>query len=231
MFITAFLLGLTGSLHCIGMCGPIAMMIQGKNKNQVLVNRVLYNLGRTITYMAMGVVVGFFGKIVQWGGVQGKISIAVGLLIIILLFVPRIQSVFLPALSNLVLKLKKAFGSQLQSKQPFSSAFTGILNGFLPCGLVYAALAIALIQNTPWESALVMALFGLGTIPMLVVAVYSWQAIKKAIPFSTATLQTAMLVIVAIVMIWRGVSTEMNIRNGHPVTECNTHAYYSDVED
>jgi sulfite exporter TauE/SafE len=231
MFLSAFILGLTGSLHCIGMCGPIAMMIQGKNSNQLIVNRVLYNLGRTITYVTMGIVVGFFGKIIQWGGLQGKISIALGLLIFLILFIPTIQKFFLPSLSQLVLKLKNAFATHLQSRRPFSSTITGMLNGFLPCGLVYAGLAIALIQNTPWESAAVMALFGLGTIPMLIVAAYSWQAVKSAIPFSSAKLQTAMLVIVAVVMIWRGVSAEMNLHNGHPVTECNTHAYYSEAED
>jgi sulfite exporter TauE/SafE len=231
MFLSAFILGLTGSLHCIGMCGPIAMMIQGKNKNQLILNRVLYNLGRTVTYVTMGVAVGFFGKIIQWGGLQGKISIALGLLIFVILFIPTLQKFFLPSLSRLVLKLKNAFATHLQSKRPFSSTITGMLNGFLPCGLVYAALAIALIQNTPWESAAVMALFGLGTIPMLLVAAYSWQAVKSAIPFSSAKLQTAMLVIVAVVMIWRGVSAEMNIHYGHPVTECNSHAYYSEAQD
>lgn len=231
MYISALLLGLTGSLHCIGMCGPIAMMIQGKNRNQLILNRVLYNLGRTVTYVTMGIVVGFFGKIIQWGGWQGKFSIALGLLIFVVLLIPAIQRLFLPSLSHLVLKLKNAFTSQLQSRGPFSSTITGMLNGFLPCGLVYAALAVALIQNSPWESAVVMALFGLGTLPMLLVAAYSWQALKSAIPFSSAKLQTAMLVIVAVVMIWRGVSAEMNVHDGHPVTECNAHAYYSDVQD
>jgi uncharacterized protein len=96
---------------------------------------------------------------------------------------------------------------------------------------VYAALAIALIQTTPIESAAVMALFGLGTFPMLMVAAYSWQALKNAIPLSSTKLQTAMLVIVAVVMIWRGLSAEMSIHNGHPVTECNSHAYYTEIED
>ena len=231
MYISALLLGLTGSLHCIGMCGPIAMLIQGKNRNQLILNRVLYNLGRTATYVTMGIVVGFFGKIIQWGGWQGKISIALGLLIFVVLLIPAIQKLFLPSLSRLVLKLKNAFTSQLQSRRPFSSTLTGMLNGFLPCGLVYAALAVALIQNSPWESAVVMALFGLGTLPMLLLAAYSWQAMKSAIPFSSAKLQTAMLVIVALVMIWRGVSAEMNVHDGHPVTECNTHAYFSETED
>lgn len=231
MYISALLLGLTGSLHCIGMCGPIAMLIQGKNRNQLILNRVLYNLGRTATYVTMGIVVGFFGKIIQWGGWQGKISIALGLLIFVVLLIPAIQKLFLPSLSRLVLKLKNAFTSQLQSRRPFSSTLTGMLNGFLPCGLVYASLAVALIQNSPWESAVVMALFGLGTLPMLLLAAYSWQAMKSAIPFSSAKLQTAMLVIVALVMIWRGVSAEMNVHDGHPVTECNTHAYFSETED
>lgn len=223
MLVTAFILGLTGSLHCVGMCGPIALMIGG-NKS-LLLNRVLYNLGRTMTYVTMGIAVGLFGKIFQWGGVQGRISIALGLLTLLLLFIPALQTRLQPSLTPMMLKLKKLFAARLQSKRLVSSLTSGIVNGFLPCGLVYAALAIALVQATPLQSAAVMMLFGLGTIPMLLAAAYSWQKVKQWIPIASYKLQTAMLVIVAVVMIWRGLAVELNSGNSYRVTECNTHDY------
>ncbi|HRJ30395.1 MAG TPA: sulfite exporter TauE/SafE family protein [Cyclobacteriaceae bacterium] len=215
MYIAAFLLGLTGSLHCVGMCGPIASMVQGTTGKKILINRLLYNIGRTTTYVLMGVAVGLLGKIVQWGGVQGKVSIAVGAAIILTLFIPNVQSVFLPSLSRIVLKLKGVFAVHMNSKRAVSSWLTGMFNGFLPCGLVYAALAIALIQTTPLQSALVTMLFGLGTIPALLAAAFSWQALRRVIPWSFQRIQTAMLIVVAVVMIWRGLSVETNFFGGN----------------
>ena len=210
-------------MHCVGMCGPIAMMINGHGSRHILINRLVYNVGRVITYVLMGVVVGMLGKIVQWGDLQGKVSIALGLLIILLLLIPKIQSVVLPSLSVLVIKLKRSFSTHLQSKKSYSTMLTGILNGFLPCGLVYGALAIALIQATPAESATVMVLFGLGTLPAMVAAAYSWQAIRKMIPFSFQRIQTVMLVIVAVGMIWRGLSSETHLFHDHgPDIVCTT---------
>ncbi len=215
MLITAFLLGLTGSLHCVGMCGPIALMVNARTNSSMLINRLLYNSGRTVTYVLMGVVVGMLGKIVLWGGIQAKVSIGVGVLILVALLIPKVQQLFLPSLSFYVFRLKQAFSKHLKSTKPFSALFTGVLNGFLPCGLVYAALAIALIQVTPYDSALVMLLFGLGTVPAMLAAAYSWQAIRKIIPWSFQRIQTAMLIVVAVVMIWRGLSDEMHLFHDH----------------
>lgn len=215
MLIAAFILGFTGSLHCIGMCGPIALMVGSKAQQHVLMYRLLYNIGRTLTYVAMGVVVGLLGKIIQWGSVQGKISIGVGVMILILLAIPKVQTYFLPSLSRVVLQLKQSFGRQLQSKKFSAALVTGIFNGFLPCGLVYAALAIALVQADLSTSALAMALFGLGTIPAMIMAAYSWQMIRKVVPWSFQRIQTVMLILVAVLMIWRGLSSETHLFHSH----------------
>jgi sulfite exporter TauE/SafE len=215
MLVAAFILGFTGSLHCVGMCGPIAMMVGGKTQQHVIVYRLLYNLGRTLTYVAMGIVVGLLGKIIQWGSVQGKISIGVGVLILLLLAIPKVQTYFLPSLSKVVLRLKQSFGRQLQSKKFSAALVTGIFNGFLPCGLVYAALAIALVQSNLSGSAMAMALFGLGTIPAMLMAAYSWQVIRKVVPWSFQRIQTVMLVLVAVLMIWRGLSSETHLFHSH----------------
>jgi hypothetical protein len=176
---------------------------------------MVYNAGRVFTYVFMGVVVGVLGKIIQWGGIQGKISIAAGALIIVLVLVPRIQSIFLPSVSIGVLRLKALFSSQLRKKSAASSLLTGVLNGFLPCGLVYAALTIALVQVTPFQGAGVMALFGLGTVPAMVAAGYSWSTLRKHIPWSFQRIQTIMLIVVAALMLWRGISAETHLLHHH----------------
>jgi uncharacterized protein len=215
MYLATFLLGLTGSLHCVGMCGPIAMMVNGSGNTGLLANRLLYNLGRTFTYVVMGIVVGLLGKIVQWGDLQGKVSIGVGILILLALMIPKIQTLFLPSISAVVVKLKHAFAVHLRSTRSSSAVLTGVLNGFLPCGLVYAGLAIALVQQTPVESGMVMMLFGLGTLPALLAAAYSWGAIKKIIPWSFQRIQTVMLIVVAVLMIWRGLNAETHLFHDH----------------
>ena len=59
----AFVLGFAGSLHCIGMCGPLAVMISGSNQRSIFLNRLVYNLGRTLTYMVLGAAIGFIGTL------------------------------------------------------------------------------------------------------------------------------------------------------------------------
>ena len=86
MIWAAFILGITGSLHCVGMCGPIALLIQGKTGNYYLLNRLTYHIGRTLTYMLMGAAVGLLGKLLQFGGLQRVSSLAGGIMII--LFIP-----------------------------------------------------------------------------------------------------------------------------------------------
>ena len=219
MIVAGFVIGLMGSLHCVGMCGPIAMMVNGNSPRLILANRILYNLGRIITYVLMGSIVGLMGKIVQWGGMQGIVSLVVGVIIILMIMIPNIKSLFMPSLSSSIGRIKKLFSTHLTSRKSVSALFTGILNGYLPCGLVYGALALALVQSTPMESAGIMLLFGMGTIPAMLLAAYSWQAIKKFIPWSFQRIQTAMLVVVAVVMIWRGLSSELAYHGNEVTTD------------
>lgn len=213
MLIASFILGFTGSLHCVGMCGPIALLVNGKNKDQLLLNRLLYNTGRTFTYAAMGLVVGVMGRVVTLSGMQSTVSIAAGLLIIASLFLPGVQRKFFPALSGMIFRLKSSFSVHLRSHRSISALMTGVLNGFLPCGLVYAALTIALVQESILTSMSAMILFGVGTIPAMLVFVFSFQKVRTLIPWSFQRIQTLMLVIVAILMMSRGIKQEIAQHN------------------
>lgn len=206
MIWAAFILGITGSLHCVGMCGPIALLIQGRSKNQYLMNRLTYHVGRTVTYMAMGAVVGFLGTLFRFGGMQSVLSLTGGAIIILFLFLPKMTDVSrLAPFTKVITNIKLKLGSHLRSQKLYAVFLTGVLNGFLPCGLVYSALALSLVQLTVLESMMVMGVFGLGTIPALLAFTYSANFFKKWVPFSASKLQRLALVVVALIMIWRGV--------------------------
>lgn len=172
MFYTAFLIGLFGSFHCVGMCGPIAMALPVRQGNiySLLINRMLYNLGRAITYSLIGIVFGLIGEGFSLAGSQRFVSIGAGVLILLMVLLPpRITQKFylLKPAYDFTNFLKKKFGPLFRSKSQFATFFIGILNGFLPCGLVYIALAGAVASGSAINGMLYMFMFGLGTIPML----------------------------------------------------------------
>lgn len=167
LFSIAFMTGLAGSFHCVGMCGPIALALPvGKlTYVQATLSRILYNLGRIITYSTFGYVFGYFGSQLFVAGFQQQLSISIGLLMI-LFIIPSKLAAFNPFL-KIVHLLQKSLGGFLSSKSLIGFLTLGILNGLLPCGMVYVALASAMATSSPLEGAIFMALFGLGTAPLM----------------------------------------------------------------
>lgn len=166
---SALALGLAGSLHCLGMCGPLALALpapRDAGPGRRALGRLLYNLGRTVTYAVMGLFAGALGHALQLAGVQQTVSIALGLLLLSTLF---LRGHHLPGwiLRTFYLPVQRALGRILKHGSPGGLFRTGLLNGLLPCGLVYAALAAAALQHGPLQGALYMALFGLGTVPLM----------------------------------------------------------------
>ena len=193
--LTALTIGFLGSFHCIGMCGPIAVALPvPKSSNIVFFSgRVLFNFGRLISYGIMGLLFGFLGKgFVAWG-YQQSLSIALGVIIIILLVIPaKYKNRFLGM--NIILKitepLKRSIGKLFKRTSLPSFLLIGFLNGFLPCGFVYIGLAGAAATGAPVTGMLFMVLFGLGTVPaMLAVSLFGKlislnvrKKISRAIP-------------------------------------------------
>ena len=91
MFYSAFIMGFIGSLHCVGMCGPIAMMLPADNskRGKFIMGRVLYNGGRILTYAFLGLLVGFIGESTIYFISQKSLSILLGVLILIGVFLPK----------------------------------------------------------------------------------------------------------------------------------------------
>ena len=198
MIYSAILLGLLSSFHCIGMCGPIAMMlpIDRSNQTKKTIQIFLYHLGKLTAYASLGFLFGVIGKSFFIAGLQQQLSIVMGLLMILFTIVPEkvvARYNFSKPVYKLILFVKTSLGKQFKNKS-YRSIFTiGLLNGYLPCGMVYMALFAAVAMQTISNSTLYMILFGLGTIPMLSVVVYiahilsptNKNTIQKAIPIVT----------------------------------------------
>jgi sulfite exporter TauE/SafE len=207
----AFTMGLIGSLHCIGMCGPLALSlpIQHQRLAPKLVGALLYNLGRATTYTSAGLLFGFIGQTVSFAGAQNKISIVLGLLILIYVIIPKDYSGntwVAKRLNGFFLNIRTRLGQLFSNDSKGSLYVIGLLNGLLPCGMVYLALASSIATGNALHGALFMLLFGMGTIPaMFGISVFGnfmhqrlRIRLRKAVP--------AFLVIMAMLLIVRGMS-------------------------
>jgi sulfite exporter TauE/SafE len=204
----AFGLGLLGSLHCAGMCGPIALALPFNQETgyKQLFGNVLYQGGRIVTYSFIGLLFGLIGRGFSLAGIQQPLSIAIGVAMIITVLLPRLIPLHRsPAfLQRPIISLKKQLGTFMRKRGIAAFFITGILNGFLPCGLVYMALLGALGIGNPAQSAGFMAMFGLGTFPMMFAIALSgnfisvqWRSIfNKVVPY--------FVVLLGVVFILRG---------------------------
>ncbi|HEX9152624.1 MAG TPA: sulfite exporter TauE/SafE family protein [Flavobacterium sp.] len=196
MLYTAFIFGLISSFHCIGMCGPIAMMLPVDRSNQVkkATQIITYHLGRLVAYGTIGFIFGLVGKGFFMAGLQQKLSIFIGIAMIIVVLTPEqifAKYNFSKPIFKLMSKVKTALGSQFKNKSYTSLFIIGLLNGFLPCGMVYVALFGAIAMQNEALGVLYMIVFGLGTVPLMssVVYVNSFltvglrNKIQKAIPY------------------------------------------------
>jgi uncharacterized protein len=170
--LAAFTIGLLGSLHCIGMCGPIALALPVPNgtKASRLWAAILYNLGRAFTYALLGTLFGAIGQALWMLGLQQALSLSFGIFIILLVVLPALFSRIMGTprfYRSAVASLQNRIGRQFK-KRGFSTLFIiGMLNGLLPCGFVYIALAGAAATGQWYTGAAYMALFGLGTLPLM----------------------------------------------------------------
>lgn len=209
--LAAFFIGLVGSLHCIGMCGPIAIALPVPDSNNLsfFTGRILYNLGRVVTYSFLGAVLGLVGSKIALAGAQQIVSIVLGAIIIIAVILPQKYKNYFaqhPVIQKLAHPLKSNIGL-LFSKGTFSAMFLiGILNGFLPCGLVYVALAGAIASGDAISGAAVMILFGLGTVPAMFAASVFGKFINIGIRTKIKKAVPVLAIILGVIFILRGMN-------------------------
>ncbi|MCR8559600.1 sulfite exporter TauE/SafE family protein [Mucilaginibacter sp. BJC16-A38] len=175
----AFFIGLFGSVHCVGMCGPLALAVPSfQNRWWLIVfDKLLYNIGRIITYSFLGLLIGLIGKQLWLSGLQQGVSIVSGLLIILAGF-SRIFKIQFPG-SKLLLPVNRLLNYALRHKA--GHLVVGLLNGFLPCGFVYLALVGAINTTSPIAASAYMFWFGIGTFPLMLLAMVSSGFISPAI--------------------------------------------------
>lgn len=196
MIWSAFAIGLFGSLHCLGMCGPLVMALPQSSGWKA----ILYHFGRILAYATIGILVGLFGKGINMAGFQQSVSIISGILVILFgLGLLRKKTSWPPFFLKLYTKWS-------QSTDLLSVFLLGFLNGLLPCGMVYVAMAGALIEQDIFRGALYMMVFGAGTLPMMLGISWSkhlWKGelrrkLNRAVPVFT--------ILIGILFILRGMN-------------------------
>jgi sulfite exporter TauE/SafE len=224
MLFSAFILGLLGSFHCVGMCGPIAFMLP-VDRNNALKKALqigVYHLGKLLAYSVIGLVFGLIGKSLYLFGFQQQLSIFIGILMILVVLIPQRtfnKYNFSKPVYKLISKVKSALGSAMKKKTMDTFLTIGFLNGFLPCGLVYMAVFAAIASGNALNGALYMAVFGLGTIPLMTTAIYFSQFLKGAARQKIQKAIPVFVVIIGVLFIIRGLGLGIPYLSPAPVLD------------
>lgn len=207
---SAFLMGLAGSLHCIGMCGPLALSLPVSHNNNLsrISGGLIYNSGRIGSYTLMGLVFGAAGNLIiaiQW---QNSLSIALGIVILIYLTIPKRYFHFTATgpLGQPFMLVRQRLGKLLHSRKLSSLFFIGVLNGFLPCGLVYLALSSSIIAASPLNGSLFMLSFGTGTLPLMFATVLMGNYLNQSLRRKMQLAVPFLLIMMAALLILRGMN-------------------------
>lgn len=224
MLWSAVILGVLGSFHCVGMCGPIAFMlpVDRHNSTKKVFQIFTYHFGRILAYSIIGLIFGLVGKSLYIFGLQQQLSIAIGVLMIVVILMPTRtfnKYNFSKPIYRIISKVKSAMGQAFKKKSADTFLTIGFLNGFLPCGLVYMAVFASLGMESSLKGSLYMALFGIGTIPLMTTAIYLGkflnttvkQRIQKSIP--------VFVVVIGILFILRGMGLGIPYISPAPVAE------------
>ena len=206
--IPALLLGLGGSLHCAGMCGPLMFgSLLGKNgEGFSMKNFLLYHAGRIGVYAIWGLVFGLVGTSVKWFGIQQNISLSLGIgilavLLLVKLF-PRVEKIINHSIVPRF--IRERLIPYLNMRFKASSFMAGLLNGLLPCGLVYVALAGATASQDPFRGLVFMAFFGMGTLPLLGALLFLGKSLRSHIRQQMTKWYPVLIGCMALLLILRG---------------------------
>jgi len=179
-FYTAFLIGFLGSTHCLGMCGGIVGALntglprEGRTAVSRSAHHFTYNAGRISSYVIAGTLAGLAGALISQPALDAAVPVGrliAGLFMIMLGF-------YLAGWWQAITVIEKAGLGLWKRIEPFGKRFLpattvtrafglGLVWGWLPCGLVYSALVLAIVSASPGQGAMIMLGFGLGTLPML----------------------------------------------------------------
>ncbi len=214
MLYSAFIFGLISSFHCVGMCGPIAMMLPVDRNNEAkkVTQIITYHIGKLTAYGILGLIFGLLGRSFYLAGMQQQLSIIVGVLMIVVALVPEkifAKYNFSKPVYKIISKVKSSLGQQFKNKS-YKSLFTiGLLNGFLPCGMVYVAIFGAIAMQSVSLGVLYMLLFGIGTIPMLTAVIYISNVLSFSFRGTLQKIIPVVAVVIGMLFIIRGLGLDI----------------------
>lgn len=207
---SAFVMGLAGSLHCIGMCGPLALSLPVSHNNELsrIAGGLIYNGGRVLSYTIMGIVFGSVGNLIIATMWQSSLSVTLGVIILLYLVIPKRYLHFYatPVLGKPFLLLRQYISKLFQSGKQQSVFFIGALNGFLPCGLIYLALSSSMIAASPLNGGLFMLSFGSGTVPMMFATILMGNYLNQSFRRKLHKAVPVLLFVMAALLILRGMN-------------------------
>lgn len=215
-FFAPILLGLAASLHCVGMCGPLmlALPLDAAGKRYVLREMLTYHAGRILTYAALGLLFGLLGKGIALAGVQKGLSIGAGVMMLAMAFMTwRFEQLVtnLPGFGKFTRGVQFRIGRLLNRNSKGAAFSVGLLNGLLPCGMVYAALAGAIATSRGVEGGLFMALFGLGTLPLMLTVSVLGRSFGYSFRQKIRLAQPILLTLAALLLIQRGLHLDLSL--------------------
>lgn len=206
-------LGLASSLHCVGMCGPIAMAIPVNRTNSftILSGVLQYNVGRILTYSWLGFIIGSVGITIETFGFLQWVSIIAGVFMIIYAWRKWLAIHISFGGSNFGLQgfVSKNLGKVIGSNIPFKLSLLGMLNGLLPCGMVYVGLTNALVAGSPLKSVYAMAAFGAGTLATMIIVGFAANKISMQLRNKLTKVVPYMLTLVGVLIILRGLNLDI----------------------
>ncbi len=201
-FVLGFFIGLPGSLHCLGMCGPFALLV-GTGKKNPFLSSLVYHLSRAGVYSILGILVGLVFQIVDIQPFQQQFSLFIGFVFLVAWILNKL-SVKLSIPNLFSFKFLNKIPQLLGSDSIGSMISGGIVNGLLPCGLVYSALLASLNSGKTIDSAVFMFGFGVATIPMMITVSMISNSIKLKLTRLFSVISSWWLLIMAVLFLLRG---------------------------
>lgn len=202
--IAACILGFAGSLHCLGMCGPLVIALHSGSNKQTWNTKFVYHLGRIVVYATFGLVVGLVGKTFSFFGFQQVVAIVAGVVMLVLILWPGVFRNAKLKTTRVTQWIRSRITPRVKAHPLLTSFLLGAVNGLLPCGLVYVALSGALITGDPWKSALFMITFGISTSPALLAAPAILQWVSRRLKLKSIKALQVGLVLVSVMIVLRG---------------------------
>jgi sulfite exporter TauE/SafE len=201
--ISAFIIGLAGSLHCVGMCGPLMISLNSNGSRKSFAS---YHTGRLLVYSGLGLAFGIVGQGLALLEVQRVLAIIMGVFIIILYAVPStriwIEKQYYESI--VFASIRKKMNSYFSSGSKWFVA--GVLNGLIPCGLIYLALAGSLLLAKPLLGMGFMFLFGLGTLPALILISFFEALIPEGRKRKFSSVYSVVAIVAGGILVFRGLA-------------------------